>query len=66
MSEASDRDFLELMKAKLKDSKWVARQMHAICSDAMESPVPELAKHLHEKNPRMGLTIFKHNIIVVL
>ena len=33
---------------KLKDSKWVAKQIHAICSDAMESPVPMLAKHLEE------------------
>jgi uncharacterized protein len=31
---------------KLKDAKWVAKQIHSICSDAMESPVPALAKHL--------------------
>jgi hypothetical protein len=35
-------------KGKLKDSKWVAKQMHAICSDAMDSPVASLAKRLEE------------------
>ena len=35
-------------KGKLKDSKWVAKQIHEICSDAMDSPVPELAKHLEK------------------
>jgi hypothetical protein len=33
---------------KLKDSKWVARQIHNICSDAIDSPVPALAKHLEQ------------------
>jgi len=33
---------------KLNDSKWVASQIHKICSDAMDSPVPKLAKHLEK------------------
>jgi len=33
---------------KLKDANWVARQIHEICSDAMDSPVAELAKHLEK------------------
>ncbi len=33
---------------KLKDPKRIAKQMHKICSDSMESPVVALAKHLEK------------------
>jgi hypothetical protein len=33
---------------KLRDSKWVAKQIQSICIDALDSPVPSLAKHLEE------------------
>jgi len=33
---------------KLKEPKWVAKQIHNICTDAQDSPLPALAKHLEE------------------
>jgi hypothetical protein len=35
-------------KGEVKDSKWVAKKIHEICSDAMDSPIPQLAKHLEK------------------
>jgi len=34
--------------SKLKDPKWVAKQIYGICTDAQDSPLPALAKHLEK------------------
>ena len=35
-------------KGKLKDSKWIVRQIQEICPEGMDSPIPAQAKHLEE------------------